>query len=287
MIGRKKKQIFAYLKDRVVKKIQGWKHRHLSRAGKEILLKTVAQSMPNYAMSVFLLPLDLCNDLEKMMNAYWWGGNTNQSKGIEWMCWKCLCNRKHNGGLGFRTLHDFNIALLAKQGWRLMTNQNSLMARVIQARYYPHKSFLEAKLGHNPSYLWRSILAAQDLNRRGYRWRIGVGHNVSVWNDPWLPDDTNPFVTTPCPIGLEALTGADLIVEGEHLWNHNFLKGILSDRDFYLILKIPLSIRNTEDTWYWGRDIIGVYKVKSGYQVLSGSPDDVQSSTDTLFWRKF
>ena len=42
----------------------------LSRAGKEILLKTVAQTIPNYVMQVYLLPIDLCRDLETMMNSF-------------------------------------------------------------------------------------------------------------------------------------------------------------------------------------------------------------------------
>ena len=53
LVGRSKHHTFSFLKDRVWKKLQGWKGKILSRAGKEILIKAVAQSIPTYIMSVF------------------------------------------------------------------------------------------------------------------------------------------------------------------------------------------------------------------------------------------
>ena len=53
LIGRSKYQAFAVLKDKVWKKLQGWKGIKLSRAGKEVLIKAVAQSLPTYTMGVF------------------------------------------------------------------------------------------------------------------------------------------------------------------------------------------------------------------------------------------
>ena len=38
----------------------------LSRAGKELLIKAVAQSMPTYTMGVFQLHMKLCNELNAM-----------------------------------------------------------------------------------------------------------------------------------------------------------------------------------------------------------------------------
>lgn len=69
-IGRKKKEVFQYIRDRVWQRVQGWSSNMLSRAGKEILLKMVALTMPNYAMGLYLLPKKLCRDLEGMMNSY-------------------------------------------------------------------------------------------------------------------------------------------------------------------------------------------------------------------------
>lgn len=117
--------------------------RALSRGGKEILLKTVAQALPNYAMSTFLIPQQICSEMELIMNKFWWRGS-NSSKGIHWLNWDRMCEKKSTGGLGFRKLQEFNIALLCKQGWRLVVKPHSLVGRIYKARYYPDGTFLSA-----------------------------------------------------------------------------------------------------------------------------------------------
>ena len=156
----------------------------LSRAGKEILLKTVAQVMPNYAMNIYVLPIDLCRELERMMNSFWWGSKGNGSGGIIWMKWDRLCKPKTYGVIGFKRLHFFNVAMLGKQGWCLLTNLNSLVAQLFKARYYPKTSFAEALLSSNPNYVWRSILAAQPAILQGSLVQIGRGHQMVIGSAP-------------------------------------------------------------------------------------------------------
>ncbi|KAH1038289.1 hypothetical protein J1N35_040032 [Gossypium stocksii] len=52
--------------------------------------------------------------------------------------------------MGFWDLHFFNLALLAKQGWRLIHNKNSLCHKVFKVKYFLNCSFMEAKIGCNP-----------------------------------------------------------------------------------------------------------------------------------------
>jgi hypothetical protein len=59
--------------------------------------------------------------------------------------------------MGFRRLRVFNEALLAKQGWRLITHPNSLVAQILKAKYYHKEHLLKAKAKPNMSYTWRSI----------------------------------------------------------------------------------------------------------------------------------
>lgn len=60
--------------------------------------------------------------------------------------WHHLCTPKKLGSLDFRKLKGFNMAMLRKQGWRLIQNPNSLISRVFKARYFP-RTYLEARLG--------------------------------------------------------------------------------------------------------------------------------------------
>lgn len=69
----------------------------------------------------------------------------------------------------------FNIAMLVKQGWRLMNNDNPLVTACMKAKYFSDGNFLTATLGANSSYVWRSILSTQDIVRKGCRPSIGYG----------------------------------------------------------------------------------------------------------------
>ncbi|KAL0458058.1 UNVERIFIED_CONTAM: putative mitochondrial protein [Sesamum latifolium] len=73
------------------------------------------------------------------------------------------------------------MALLAKQGWRILSRQTSLLSRILKARYFPRSDLLEAKVGYNPSFTWRSIWAAIEVLKMGCRWRIGDGRQVRIW----------------------------------------------------------------------------------------------------------
>ena len=180
LVGKGKKKAFNRIKDQVGKKITGWKCRLLSKVGKEILIKAVAQATPTYTMSCFKIPDTLCQELNSMVRNFWWGQKENERK-MAWVSWEKICQRKAEGGLGFRDLKAFNLALLAKQGWRIIQNPDSLFHRVLKAKYFKSTSFLEAQLGPSPLYTWRSLMEAKDIVEREMRWNIGNGRNVNVW----------------------------------------------------------------------------------------------------------
>lgn len=96
--------------------------------------------------------------------------------------------------MGFIHLHDFNVVLLGKQGWRLLTKLDSLVARIYKARYYPQENFLNAKVGGSPIFVWRSVMEARNLIKQGIACRVGNGESINMLDDPWLPDVSNPHV---------------------------------------------------------------------------------------------
>ena len=101
LVGRSKKKVFGFVKDKVWKRIQGWKAKQISRAGKTVLIKNAAQSIPSYCMSCFLLPKSLCQEIERMMNNYWWSSSASDRRGINWLSWENMSMMKSKGGLGF------------------------------------------------------------------------------------------------------------------------------------------------------------------------------------------
>lgn len=77
-----------------------------------------------------------------------------------------------------------NLAFLAKMGCRILMNPDALISCVLQAKYFFGKSFLEASLGHNPSFVWHSIHAAQSLVQKGAIIRVGSGSTIQVFLIP-------------------------------------------------------------------------------------------------------
>ncbi|XP_062101909.1 uncharacterized protein LOC133809260 [Humulus lupulus] len=284
ILGRRKSAILGFLKDRMRAKIQSWESKFLSKAGKELLIKSVAQSLPSYAMSVFLIPVGLCKDMEQLMCKFWWKTDPRNNRGIHWQNWDKLSIHKSKGGMGFRSLHDFNLAYLSKQGWRLICRPQSLVGRLFKSRYFANGTFLSAELGSNPSYVWRSMFEAISLVKDVARMKVGNGGSIRMGIDPWLPCENHST-----PRGLHDSLKNNLVkslldpVTKE--WDKDLILDLFQPEDAYLILSIPLST-NTDDTWYWALEKSGNFSVKSLYRLLQERREDAAMAAHADLWVK-
>jgi hypothetical protein len=75
------------------------------------------------------------------------------------MSWEHLNCPKDEGGMSFWDLRSFNLAMLGKQGWRLIERPKSLSARVLKGRYYHDTEFMRATRKKRASSTWRAVLA--------------------------------------------------------------------------------------------------------------------------------
>jgi hypothetical protein len=89
--------------------------------------------------------------------------------------------------MGFRDLHAFNISMLAKQSWRLITNPDSLCAQILRAKYYPDGNLLKDGPKQGSSFTWQSIIAGLNTFRRGHILRVGSGNLINIWEYHWIP----------------------------------------------------------------------------------------------------
>jgi hypothetical protein len=266
MVGRSRYQAFKSIKDRVWSRLNDWKVKFLSQAGKEILIKAVVQAIPTYSMSVFLLPNSLCKELNGLMQRFWWGHKENNSK-IHWMSWEKMGVSKEQGRLGFRDLIMFNKALLAKQVWRIMKNPESLTAKIMKAKYFPHSSIMEASMGNRPSQAWRSVLAAKDLVHSGAIWRVGDGHSIRVWGDKWIPTPSSFSIQSPRGNQMEDWKVSHLIDQDTKQWNSSLVNTSFIPEEASTILNIPLSPFQPKDRLIWRCTKNGEFTVKNAYHL--------------------
>lgn len=272
-MGKSKVQTFNYLKDKVWKRIQGWKEKLLSRAGKDVLVKVVAQAIPTYAMSCFDLTKTLCDDIGMMICRFWWSQQEKENK-MHWLSWELLCGRKEKGGLGYRDLHLFNLAMLARQGWRLLMDPESLCAQVLRAKYFPDGDLLKVEEKKGISYSWRSIVRGVQALKKGIIWRVGDGSNINIWQDPWLPKGVTRRPIT--PRNRTILTKvSDLIDPLTGTWDKELINDIFWEEDVKHIMAIPIR-QGMEDIIAWHYDKKGIFTVKSAYHVLEDDREQQQ-----------
>ena len=113
------------------------------------------------------------------------------------MKWSTLCSSKSIGGMGFRDIQNFNMAMLAKQVWRFLNNRDSLLFKVFSSKYFPEGNILDIPIPSKCSYAWRSILQSRDVIHKGAVWRVGDGQNIDIWSHRWLPDVGQSKVISP------------------------------------------------------------------------------------------
>lgn len=125
-----------------------------------------------------------------MMAYFWWGQKKDEHK-ICWFSWVKMCVHKQARGIGFKDLRTFNAALLAKESGRIMQAPTTLLHQVFKAKYFPKVSFLDSKLGYNPSFVWEGIWETKKYLVIGCKCRVGLGQSIKVWKENWVPGHPN------------------------------------------------------------------------------------------------
>ncbi|KAG4950396.1 hypothetical protein JHK85_044300 [Glycine max] len=65
----------------------------------------------------------------------------------------------------------------------------------------------------------------------GWRWGLGLGNMVNIWQEPWLRKQGHRYVETPMVEGLEDMTVADIVSHQNDSWNLDIINQILIPDD--------------------------------------------------------
>jgi hypothetical protein len=265
-VGHSRGGAFKYIKDRIWSKVQGWLEKLLSAGGKDVLIKSFTHALLIFSMACFLLPCELCQHINSISRKFWWGCRDGERK-PSWVSWREMCKPKHMGGLGFRDIELFNLALLARQGWCMLQKPESLNARVLKARYYLESDLLVEEVGSSPSQVGRAIHAGIGFLKQGLIRRIGTGENTNPLNDHWISRDglLRPMA---CLKADPPARVSDFIEPMMAKWKEEKLREFMQPMDVEIILQIPLSGRRQADIWAWHYDSRGAFSVHSTYRML-------------------
>ena len=190
-------------------------------------------------MSRSKIPKGLCKTISARIARYWWGGGESEKK-VHWVRWSKLSEVKGKGGMGFRDLEASNMALLAKQIWRIVTNPNLLVSKVLKAKYMKEDAWLGQQPPNNASWCWKSMHKGGELLQQRLWKRVGDGRSVKIWHDRWIPGLVDGRVTTVKPIGCQ-LQFVHELIEGEK-WKNDLLKHWIKVVDVDQLTNIPLSL---------------------------------------------
>jgi hypothetical protein len=183
----------------------------------------------------------------------------------------------------------FNLALLAKQGWRLLQNPDTLLHRVLKAKYFPDCSFLDAHIPSHSSFTWRSLAQARHIIRLGTRWRIGNGSQVNIWKDNWISSSSPLKIISPRQILPENARVCDLIDDDSRLWKSSLIDSIFLPLEAEQIKSIPLH-PSRHDSMVWSGTPNGQFSTRSAYQLQAAEKSSLSTSTSDQsrnhsFWK--
>ena len=148
-----------------------------------------------------------------------------------------------------------------------------------------------ASMGNNPSYTWRSLMAAQNLVKEGLRWRMGNGASIHVWEDRWLPVLSTYKVTSPRMFLQADILVQELINEDTTEWKSSVIDALFLPHEADIIKSIPISSRLPPDKLIWTETRNGLFTVRSVYHLArtrsASNSRGTSSDNSTLkrFWK--
>lgn len=166
--------------------------------------------------------------------------------------------------MGFKDLKSFNLALLAKQPWRMITetrvsHEQNLQVKILFS--YP-LHLLDGRVRSDAFFLQKSMLQGLKIFKMGLRWRVGDRAHIKIWHDQLIPRSVNfkPLLY------LLNLRVANLILMNHRRWNTSPPHSTLGSIYVHEIKRILLCAIKNNDALIWHYTPLGEFTVFSAYK---------------------
>ncbi|GKC28564.1 RNA-directed DNA polymerase, eukaryota, reverse transcriptase zinc-binding domain protein [Tanacetum coccineum] len=227
--------------NKVKTKVNDWKNKALSYAGRVQLIAAVLNSMQNYWASIFLLPKQVIYEINKILKGFLW------------------CQGELTRGISIAVKKD------------------TLWVKWIYKERLKGKSVWEVNCDSNCTMGWKSILSLRDKIRKHIRWKIGNGKSINVWQDNWCSvSPLSDFIGTrdiyDAILSLNCSVN-DIINNGEWKWPEEWIN------DFAEIdqIQVPILDENVEDRAVWrsNNGIEKSFKISTVWKDISQQEEKV------------
>lgn len=284
--GRASYKNFSIILDRMDKRLQGWKTRYLSLAGRQVLAQSVLSTIPYYQMQTTSIPVGVCDAMDKKIRAFVWGSKAGERK-VHLLDWETVTLPRAQGGLGLRKSRNMNRAFLAKMGWRMAKEKNNLWSIVLRNKYGDRETGLTAiKPKKGASNLWQGLNTVKDLLINGSKKQPITGNDTMFWSDKWI--ENNPLKEMRINNGrqdYEDITVSNYWKEGEG-WQWDRLRGELPTEIIDKLEMYVLTPEATEeDEIYWTGEESGKFTVNSAYTMTNTGTTSMQDKGWDNIWK--
>ena len=274
--------VWDTVEDRFRKRLSSWKAQYISKGGRLTLIQSILSSLPIYCLSLFRMPVTICNKLEKIQREFLWSGGSLAKKS-HLVNWKTVCTAKKKGGLDLRRFAILNKALMCKWCWCFANERDALWRKVIRSKFgedYGGWCSGDIKGGFGVG-LWKEIRKEWPQLIQNTYLALGNGRRISFWRDVWCGEEALSLMF-PNLFRLTAQKNARVAEvwnwdSGEGGWNSIFLRSF-NDWELEEVVRFfQVLYRNQlrslmEDKIIFKGSRNDVFSVSSMYRVLDCSP---------------
>lgn len=250
--------------DKTLEKVKGWQGKLLNMARRCTLIKSVLNTYPLYSMQTSILPSSILCSLEKGCRRFLWN-KVDSPHYMPRISWNNVTRPMSMGGLGIHKLKEWNLAFMAKLGWRILNSPDKLWVRLFKDKYLRKTAFLDSFPSSNNSPIWRDILKGRDVLKKGLIVGIGNGNSTSLWYHHWVADKPlYLLMDKEVPESKAHWFVGHIIKNGA--WVLDDIKHLITEDIQNAILAVPLArSQNQEDFLRWRFTTNGVFSIKSAY----------------------
>uniref|UniRef100_A0A803QC51 RNase H type-1 domain-containing protein n=1 Tax=Cannabis sativa TaxID=3483 RepID=A0A803QC51_CANSA len=166
-----------------------------------------------------------------------------------------------------------NQDLLAKWGWALLNEDQSLCCKVLKAKYLRNTSFFECAYKNSDSWFWKIVKKTKEILQKGACKMISDGKESNVWTNPWVihEQDFYPKAIASRVQGIRKV--AELLLKNGD-WNILKLQSLFNLETICDIIKNGKPSGKGRDRWVWTKEPSGLFSTKSAYlvQALERAP---------------